>query len=294
MATDVAPNWWKDLLSLWAPSGSARGERRLRLGLRDGYINFYLKGQSVARVQLDRAGRPVAEVHAKYAFEGATEQAYARLVGTETTLRNSERRATYSGLSTWREWMARAADWEGSEKRQVERIVDDNPGVIDLEAGLPAHEGQATAVRMDFVALEPEGNDARIVFWEAKSIADDRLRSRSGEPQVLKQIETYRLFLSTNEHRAAVIKAYEQTCRALVDLSVMADPARERLSLQPLVMRVARGKAKLRVDEQPRLVIFGSSAEFSSPTWRGHEARLGKVPILTIRTDTYLLREPAA
>ena len=37
-------NWWADLLALWSPGGSPEG---LRLGLRNGYLNFYSRGQLV-------------------------------------------------------------------------------------------------------------------------------------------------------------------------------------------------------------------------------------------------------
>jgi hypothetical protein len=44
-------HWWKDLLTLWRPSGQpTKEDYGLRLAIRDGYMNFYRRGQSVARV----------------------------------------------------------------------------------------------------------------------------------------------------------------------------------------------------------------------------------------------------
>ena len=137
MAASDKPNWWRDLLALWATSGPPRGKRRLRLALRDNYLNFYLKGQSVARVSVGRNGKPVLEVHVKYAFKDAEEQSYAKLTGVEV-LRKGGEAGAYEGPATLGEWMVRAGSWETPEKAQVDQIVSANPTVIDLEMGLPA------------------------------------------------------------------------------------------------------------------------------------------------------------
>lgn len=42
MANDAGENWWKDLLSLWRPSGQPCGKDGLRLAIRDSYLNFLL------------------------------------------------------------------------------------------------------------------------------------------------------------------------------------------------------------------------------------------------------------
>jgi hypothetical protein len=50
-------SWFCDLLSCWSPSGDQDqdGEpHRLRLAIRDGYINFYRAGQSVSEVRFDK------------------------------------------------------------------------------------------------------------------------------------------------------------------------------------------------------------------------------------------------
>jgi hypothetical protein len=59
------PHWFKDLLSLWRPSGHCSGAEGLRIAIRNGYLNFYRLGQSVARVYCV-SGELVADVHYKY------------------------------------------------------------------------------------------------------------------------------------------------------------------------------------------------------------------------------------
>jgi hypothetical protein len=62
------PHWFKDLLSLWRPSGHASGKAGLRVAIRNDYLNFYRLGQSVARVACV-SGELIAEVHYKYVLD---------------------------------------------------------------------------------------------------------------------------------------------------------------------------------------------------------------------------------
>lgn len=295
LAVSPTENWWKDLLGLWGPSGTGKVERPLRLAVRDNYLNFYLRGQSVARVAFNGQNRPYVDVHVKYAFENETEQAYARLIDGEVVHPRSGRTASYSGASTLWEWMARAARWETAEKAEVERLVADNAGVIDLEMGLPAHGDQKTALRMDLIALEPEASGARIVFWEAKRITDARLRANEPKaPEVMTQVSAYKSYLADKGHRGSVIEAYAQTCALLGDFAEWAAVDGKSLALDPLVRKAAQAPEKLDLDITPRLVIFGTEEQLAAPVWKAHQAKLAKlsVPILTIKTDAYRLDAP--
>lgn len=290
MAEAPSTNWWKDLLTLWSPSGTSAGSRPLRLAVRDGYLNLYLRGQSIAKVGFNGRVGPFAEVHVKYAFADAKEQTYARLSGLEVAANKVGRAARYAGLTTLLEWMGRAALWETPEKVQVERFTADNPRIIDLEMGLPAHAERATALRIDAVALEPTPMGAQIVFWEAKRATDGRIRSHSERPEVVDQIEAYRRYLSDAANKAAVTAAYRDTCRSLLAFASMAGaPCVE--SLDPLIRSVAEGSVGLTVDLTPRLVIFGTHAELGHPVWRAHRQKLEHlgVPLLTLRSDPYRL-----
>lgn len=295
MAASQTGNWWKDLLALWGPSGTGKAERPLRLAVRDNYLNFYLRGQSVARVAFDGQSRPYVDVHVKYAFERAEEQAYARLTANGIIHPKTGHSAPYAGASTLLEWMARAAGWETAEKAEVERVVADNPRVIDLEMGLPAHGDQKTALRMDLIALEPTNAKTRIVFWEAKRVADGRLKAKDGNvPEVMGQIDAYRSYLADEGHRQAVIDAYSKTCSLLSDFAVWAADGRKQIALDPMLLSAASAPESLDLDTTPRLVIFGTEDQLAASAWRGHQAKLVEkgVPVLTIKTDAYRLDPP--
>lgn len=298
LASSETDNWWKDLLALWGPSGTGKAERPLRLTIRDNYLNFYFRGQSVARVAFDGQDRPFVDVHVKYAFAGATEQTYARLTDQAFVDRSSGQTAPYAGAATLWQWMARAAGWEGAEKSEVERIVADNGAVIDLEMGLPAHGDRKSALRMDLIALEQTQDQVGIVFWEAKRITDARLRAGpGGVPEVIAQIEAYRAYLADEDRRAAVIEAYGDTCRLLIDFARWAGRGGGPLVLDPLIHQAAKAPEALVLDVTPRLVILGAEEQLAAPGWQSHLARLTKhhgVTALTIKTDAYRLDSPAA
>ena len=59
---DNPGHWFLDLLRLWRPAGEPSGDYGLRLAVRDGYLNFYRQGQSIAKVSIVR-GQLRGEVH---------------------------------------------------------------------------------------------------------------------------------------------------------------------------------------------------------------------------------------
>lgn len=295
LAASPTENWWKDLLTLWGPSGTGKAERPLRLAVRDNYLNFYLRGQSVARVGFSPQGEPYIDVHVKYAFENGEGQTYARMTDGEVVHGASGGRAAYLGAASLWEWMARAARWETAEKAEVDRVVADNSGVIDLEMGLPAHGEQASSLRMDLIALEPTSSGSQIVFWEAKRVTDARLRSNGDEPEVMKkQLNPYKKYLAVEGHRDAVLEAYAATCSLLCDFAQWTSIKGKPVVLDRLVTAAAKNPSLLSVDPQPRLVIFGTEEQLCEPTWNRHQEKLAnlRVPMITITTDAYRLDAP--
>jgi hypothetical protein len=123
-------NWWKDLLSLWVPSGVQAGMHGLRLAIRDGYLNFYRRGQSVARVSFGavNAGKTEARmtIHAKYVWADFKDQKYAQLIDQEALWKASEtverRAAAYGGLPTLKTWIENTAVWHGRRSEASTRL----------------------------------------------------------------------------------------------------------------------------------------------------------------------------
>ena len=98
-------HWWKDLLTLWRPSGQVTGDDGLRLAIRDGYMNFYRRGQSVARVGINKEGQLALSVHAKYVLPeidlpSVQGQEYVTLTATSLVRRTEHPKLTYEGVET--------------------------------------------------------------------------------------------------------------------------------------------------------------------------------------------------
>ena len=286
-----ANHWLADLLRRWQPAGRCapkapadadvhNGNAPLRLAVRDGYLNMYQAGQSVARV-LFKNGRPQGEIHEKYIHGSeATGQKYVALT-SEGYLDRSGRRQLYAGLSDLDGWIANAKNYVGREKAFVEQIVSRNENVVDLEMALPAYLEEASerrAPRMDLVALEPRDSSWTIVFWEAKLATDPRARCRGdAEPEVCRQLESYTTWLNHDGHRELVTIAYTNACKILVGMHAIGMTVNP--DIRPLgeaIRAVASGARALTVDEKPRLLI-DDRADDASFTTNGHLQKLRKL-----------------
>lgn len=298
--------WLCDLLSSWEPPGEFIGEtssrteeHHLRLAIRNGYINFYRAGQSVARVCFDRNKFLQAKIHNKYVFRGAIGQEYITLSSTGFREPGKEELIPYD-CGHLGEWISNANFYVDNEKCFVDEVVSRNPNVIDLEMGLPAYleaKEERRAPRMDLVALEPAGKSWRLVFWEAKRVGDSRLRSRS-EPKVLGQFLKYTRWLSEKGHEELVAQAYQCNCRLLVALHAIAKQHQPGLrELGPGIRFIAANSTPA-IDKKPRLLIDARDDKhrYGSFVNNGHLEKLKKqgITIQLVRDDAQMGLESRA
>jgi hypothetical protein len=305
------PEWWNNLLSLWRPSGVPAGEYGLRLAIRDNYLNFYRRGQSIARVEIGIGGTPTATTHIKYVGDSKDEsfgQEHVKL-GGEWLLRNGEPWKRYECIETLKKWIETVdgspdaggeKGYAGIEKDFVDKVVAENPNIIDLEMGLPAWGEQKTAPRMDIVEIEASAEGRSVVFWEAKRNSDSRLRCsvdivRDEKPEVLKQLAAYRRFLTEEEaHLGLVADAYKNTAKLLKKLREIADGLGEKYPLGSEILAAA-SESELSVDHNPRLVVLNEKG-VNPKAWGEHADKLRKSGVFMsiIEEDgPFLLRRPA-
>lgn len=270
--------WGRDLLGLWRPAGqSTSGNGGVRLAVRNGTLNFYRRGQSVAKVGFGRDKAPYLEVHVAYVTgEKGLGQHYARLSSTELYCNTFDGPLpSYEGLDTLARWVARADGHKGDEKEFVDKLVTHNPQVIDLEMGLSDYKpeaGKSTAPRMDLVALEDFGGALRIVFWEAKMMNNGELRCQPGtkDPHIVGQLNKYTTWLGQGKNEADVIEAYQANCCLLVDLHALARGVNSEIkALDPTIIRAAKGPP-LAVDDRPRVIVRDPDTN-KSWTSNGHD-----------------------
>jgi hypothetical protein len=213
-----------ELLKRWAlPGAPAVGDVCLRLAVRGGYLNFYVKGQSVAKLSCGLNG-PTVAVHNAY-VDGRVkgmEQLSPRPAQDYVTY-SAEALADPSTVDRVAGWVRTAETYASAEKRFVDDLVAANAGVVDLEMGLPASDlpgSERVAPRMDLVLVEigPESEPA-IVFWEAKCANNGELRATGdAPPRVRDQITRYVDWLSADGRMSQVRQAYRAAAAVLIDL----------------------------------------------------------------------------
>jgi hypothetical protein len=300
--------WFKDMLSHWRPAGDAlrrsmavdngdictspvaeQSPRHLRLAVRNGYINLYRDGQSVAKIDFAATRRLQARIHNKYVHgDNGSGQTYVALTSAGLPDWQTGQLRKYGGLSDLNEWIGAASERARGraskpalkEKQFVDLVVASNPDTIDIEMALPAYLAnpeERRAPRMDLVALEPAGDRWRIVFWEAKLVDDPRLRcgDKNANPKVVDQLEQYTAWLDHDGHCALVAAAYQNACRLLVAFHQLAKGVNTEIEdLGPGIVAVAaEGAPPLLVDRKPRLLIDDSTSSHSF-TKNGHLDKL--------------------
>lgn len=212
------------------PGDKTTSNQPLRLGLRGGYVNFYVKGQSVAKLSCGRGG-PKLSVHEAYVSgrkrndPGGIAPAERTYVSFETDMLSST-----EAIAKVDTWITTASTYASAEKRFVDDLVASNPGVIDLEMGLPASDTPGSprvAPRMDIVVAQMIGGVPSIAFWEAKCANNSELRSRSEHadnpeggfsgPKVINQVRKYVDWMNEGSHINDVKTAYQATAVLLLE-----------------------------------------------------------------------------
>lgn len=275
------PIWWKELLIRLKPSGETLGETGLRLAVRDGYVNFYHQGQAIAKVGITQDGLLRSEQHIKYVFESATSQKYTKLIGDDKCIINPENNkdvAQYLGSETLDLWIARSKKHKGEEKTFVEQVVAANENIIDMEMGLPG-----SGYRIDLVTIEEELGQAKVVLWEAKLTSDTRCRSSKDQPEVIKQINKYREFLTKEKNQSEVINAYIAACKVQMHICQLAGK-----QVSKTIEAVAKGTLQLVLDTEPRLLFLHNPKNPQKDSWQTHLQKLidNQIRLQVMTTDS--------
>ncbi|MCJ2113459.1 hypothetical protein MKK64_20000 [Methylobacterium sp. E-025] len=281
-----APNgaWWADLLA----------DPDLLLAVRNRSLNVYYRGASLFRITPASEG-VAAETHVKYLVR--QRQAMTRLAADAGFSLDPAAAVwtRYEGPATLAEMKRAATPLAGLEKTGVHTLVQASPHVVDVEVSLTGapletaaepdgtqaevdaafHSPDVNAVpsstkqdRLDVASLEERGvaDEAWLVFHEAKLATNPALRSKS-IPAIVGQVERYRATLKHEAERLAA--SYPALCRDLVRLDTLRRTVRLARGLDvgalpqrdQLVAEVASGPRRLRVDPEPRLVLFGFDAD---------------------------------
>lgn len=269
-------SWWRDVLL----------HKGVFLAVRRNSLNVYHRGGSIFRIDDQGDGTARPKTHVKYLVR--QQQALAELIDGQFES-NVIGWTHYDSPETLRDMIRAASDLAGPEKAGLHPLLVGSPNVIDVEISLE-RAGEADSIdpgatagdpnsgietsrlaprrnqdRIDVATLETQGDSVAVVFHEAKHFTNPALRAKGGEPAVIGQIRRYRRTVA--HHAPSLLERYQATCRALIRLDAMrrqvrsTDDAPEPPKLYQLISDVAAGKAKLTIDTNPRLVIFGFDAD---------------------------------
>ena len=122
---------------------------------------------------------------------------------------------------------------------------------------------------LDLAALEKYGDEVRLVFWEAKHFANGELRAKSPPARVVRQVQIYKKYLSSQGNRETIERNYTKVAENLVEIKRMG----WKRELSSLITDVGTHKRKLTLGAEPAvgLIIFGfDAAQLNSPVWLGH------------------------
>lgn len=259
--------WWADALA----------DPKLFIALRGSYLNVYWRGQSLFYVEARQSGLKVT-THQKYLVDPALASQVPLINGAfdVASLENGLIRR-YAGPATLVKMKSAAGLFSGLEKTGCHEIAVHNPSVIDCEIAFPGPVSPGVggdkngAPRVDLASLEPDGDNARLVFWEAKHYRNGELRAAGEDVPVCNQIDVYRNYLS--HHSRAIAKNYTSVVENLVEIQKMGWVR----SLSPLIEDIGLGRRGLTLGDEPKvgLIIFGFDVgQRDHSGWQKHLQRL--------------------
>lgn len=270
LAASSGDNWWKEVL----------GAKDLLLSVRSGYMNAYVKGQSVFKIAFEksRAGddQPRLAIHYKYLIkpELAKKDPYVVFDGKNFAIDPSEIVHTvFESKLTLSQLIKTAARFSGAEKTGVHKIAQKEPRVVDLEVAFTAtgDSDSPSAPRMDIAVLVPNKlGGASLVFCEAKCFNNKELTSleavaekgmpageTKGKISVVAQLEKYQAFIRSDANNDILIKSYIKVCKTLVEISRQHTGRK----VDQLVQSVADGEVKLSIHPDVYLLVYDFDAD---------------------------------
>ena len=244
-------------------------DRDIFLAIRENYVNAYYRGCSLLRLSLE-GDAIVGQIHYKYLLAPKHPNEYVKVESGEPALDDAES-WFLDDIGEIDSLKKASTPYAGAEKTGVHNILSANNNVLDVEIAFGKDESDAGAPRLDFAAIQNQGEKATLSFFEAKHFNNNALRKGGGaKPEVVKQIATYRCKLHDNHD--AIVKSYRRVCCDLCSLHGMAERHPER---HAMLESILSGQWKLDIDPDPVLIVFGFDGDQKDGRhWRVHRDKL--------------------
>lgn len=216
-------DWWDKAMELVHA-------QELDVAMRNGYLNFYRHGQSIAKIVWNsRSKKPSAVMHKKYLGENS--DSYTSLDPQHFFLSEQMLDSVIKN----------AEGYGGAEKKGCHYIAANHTTcLVDMEIGLPG-----LTSRFDLVAALPSGNENHLTFFEAKHSKNTCLRARNEKPTVLAQLAKYKHDLQTQKEY--ILSGYRSAVNTAKTIKIRSGSLQALATLSP---------ETIRLDVQPRLVVF--------------------------------------
>ena len=150
--------WWRAFV----------GDKDVFLAIRENYVNAYYRGCSLLRLSWE-AGAFVGEVHYKYLLRPSASNEYVKVVDGRANLDNAKSRFL-DDIGEIDSLKKAATPYAGDEKTGVHNILSANNNILDVEIAFGKDESDTGAPRLDFAAIRKSGKEAKVVFFEAKTL----------------------------------------------------------------------------------------------------------------------------
>ena len=226
--------------SLWR---SILDDRRLLIAIRNGYLNAYRHGRSFVLLR-PKVRKAMLEGHTSPMFLAKKEQSY--FTSSNGKLDKGQSLGLYNDLIDDRSSIfANIANSAGPEGKGITALIQRNPNIIDVEIAMP---GSRPVLRIDLALVKEITGGHEIVFYEAKTVFDSRVRCDGNRmPEVVTQINSYEDMLRRRGEE--VLDSY----RTVIDnfLSLEGVPNRRRAALKGVDTN------RLSINPHPRLVFVG-------------------------------------
>ena len=199
--SNKAPKWWPIL----------KKDKDIYIEVRKmNIIDIYYLGGRMAEIKYDRQLKNItATAHPKYL--GHTDTKDKKYYREHKGKNKIEYIPIYQDCKDWlnerldemkkniRNFYSGEANGENTSEKfiQGKLIIEGRDKYIDSEFAHRLFDKERNTIRIDLVKIENE----KFVFEELKRIGDNRLRTKDGKPEILTQIENYRIFLQKNKDK---------------------------------------------------------------------------------------------
>lgn len=269
-------SWWRDVLT----------RDDLFIAVRHNSLNVYYRGASIFQIRDVGNGMVKPNTHVKYLVRQQEARVELNPDNNFDLPRDGVAWHRYGGEKTLNDMRAAAQSLAGLEKSGLHPLLVGSDNVIDVEVALrsaqselgqtpPDQDGDQTTKshnsldRLDAATLEERGDDIYVVFHEAKHFSNPELAAKPGNaPKIIDQIRRYRSTIQ--HHEASLTDRYRTVCRILERLDAMRQQIRKSPGRNSLVHQAVQRDVRLRIDPNPRLIVFGFDADQRDGRWKAY------------------------